>query len=345
MIKRFEKTSQHKEVVNFTWLIFLWALAGLPGCKPLPVKQMEARLITPYRIVDQINDTTFFGMVTDMVADDSTIAFFDYPNKRLVACDPELNLQHMVGRAGKGPGEYNSPMAINMSHGHFYAVEDKTIKEYSGDGFFERLIGLEGGCGSAFAIDKMENFFFFGPRGDSVAIVRTDRKGKTVNSFGLYYKTTGNSFQKRAQQFRDLFISPDNFLVAVGRSYPSVETYSPDGKLLNSKLLPDSAIQSTYDRIVMQLANKPNGFSDLYTDIYLYKNKLFILHSAISGGSSINRLLVCDISARTVKLERCYHLSLPDGTDPIFDKMCVLNDSTIVVSEMISVSFCYFNIK
>ena len=92
MIKRFEKTSQHKEVVNFTWLIFLWALAGLPGCKPLPVKQMETRLITPYRIVDKINDTTFFGMVTDMVADDSTIAFFDDPNKRLVACDPELNL-------------------------------------------------------------------------------------------------------------------------------------------------------------------------------------------------------------------------------------------------------------
>ena len=226
-----------------------------------------------------------------------------------------------------------------------YAADGKTIKEYAGDGFFVRGIDIEGGCGSAFAIDNMENFFFFGPGGDSVAIVRTDRNGKTVNSFGLHYRTTGNSFQKRAQQFRDLFISPDNFLVAVGRSYPSVETYSPDGKLLNSQLLPDSAIQSTYNRFVMQQAKKPDSFSALYSDIYLYKNKLFILHSAISGGSSFNRLLVWDLSACKVNLERCYHLNMPDGTDPSFDKMCVLNDSTIVVSDMISVSFCYFNIK
>ena len=74
--------------LNFLILLILF---GAAGCVSKINEQIEYEVITPYRIVDQLSDTTFFSFVLDIAADDSVIIFLDQSNRRLIVCDHELN--------------------------------------------------------------------------------------------------------------------------------------------------------------------------------------------------------------------------------------------------------------
>lgn len=326
-------------------LFFLVVFTGLSGCKPLTKEQVETIPVSPYRLVDKVNDTVFFGKITHLAADDSSIVFYDNTSRRLVACDHKLNLKHFVGRAGQGPGEYVDVWQLSLRNGNIYIYMNKAITIYSPEGSFKRLINLDSYCTGAFAVDERENFIFTSWVGDSVRIVRTDTIGKTTASFGLYHQVSGSTFQQDCQHSRSLHIATHNYLVAVGQSYPSVETYSKEGRLLNLQMLDDSIIQLKYDNMVKGFAHSPGTISELYLDVCLYKEKLYLLYDNNLTGYQNCWLLIYDISPKAVQLARRYHLVMPDGEQSYFDKMCVLNDSIIVVTEWISASFCYFNIR
>lgn len=95
-------------------IIILSLFLGFFGCVSKNGSQTSSNVITPYQMVDQLNDSTFFSFVADIVADDSVILFLDHTNKRLIVCDHQFNLIKFIGHSGKGPGELQYPSEVSM---------------------------------------------------------------------------------------------------------------------------------------------------------------------------------------------------------------------------------------
>ena len=323
-------------------MLFLLLIIGLSSCTSESAVEIKAKVLEPYKIIDQVSDSTFFDFVLDIVADDSIVLFLDYSQMRMVVCDHLLNEIHHFGRRGKGPGELVFPSEILIHKEEFYIRDNKEIKKYSFEGDYLGSIGTEYNTTGAYAIDENGNYFVPSNVKDGQAVTEIDEKGKITNSFGLIYNVPGNDRQKLWFQQRDLFLTHDKLLLAVGRSYPSVELYNLDGELIFSQQLEDPIIVNSYQKTVEGLAKEPLVMVDLYNDTYVYKNRLYALKGSKQEEKLISNLLVWDISKKDIKLINKYQLELED--DFLFFEICLLSDSTLVAFESISKNFCFFRL-
>ena len=224
-------------------------------------------VIKPYRIADQVNDSIFFGFIADMDADDSVILFLDHSNKRLIACDHQFNLINLIGRTGKGPGEFQYPSEVAIKNGVYLVRDNLEIKKYSRDGTFTGSIETKTNLAATFS-----------------------------------------------------------------------------GELLHSQQLDEPIIAERYKKIVENLVNEPNGIGSLYNDIYLFKKQLYILKTTRVNEKMFSYLLVWNISHGKITPAYRYELRMNDEREPSFDKMCLLNDSILVVSEMNTMSLYFFKL-
>lgn len=301
-------------------------------------------VITPYRIVDQVNDSIFFGFIADIVADDSVILFLDHSNKRLIACDHQFNLIQVIGRSGKGPGELQYPSEVSIKNGFYLIRDNLEIKKYSRDGTFTGSIETKTNLAATFSLDNQQNYYLYAGAYGSLPIIVIDKSNNLINSFGVKYQVQGNDRQQVWFQSRNLFVTNDNQLLSVGTSYPSVELYDLKGELLHYQQLDEPIIAERYKKIVENLVKEPNGIGFLYNDTYLFKKQLYILKTTRVNEKMFSYLYVWKISHDKITPAHRYELRMNDEREPSFDKVCLLNDSILVVSEMNTMSLCFFKL-
>lgn len=279
-----------------------------------------------------------------MVADDSVILLLDHSNKRLITCDHQFNLIQVIGRSGKGPGEFQYPSEVSIKNG-FYRVRDNLeIKKYSRDGTFTGSIETKTNLAATFSIDDQENYYLYAGSYGSLPIIVIDKSNNFINSIGVKFQVPGNERQQVWFQSRNLFVTSDNQLLSVGTSYPSVEFYDLKGELLHSQQIDEPIIAERYKKIVENLVKEPNGIGYLYNDIYLFKKQLYILKTTRENEKMFSYLFVWNISHGKITPAYQYELRMNDEREPSFDKMCLLNDSILVVSEMNTMSLCFFKL-
>lgn len=324
-------------------VLFLLLIIGFSSCTSESV-EIKAKVINPYKSIDQVSDSTFFNFILDIVANDSVLLFLDYSQMQLVVCDHLLNEINHFGRRGKGPGELVYPSEILIHDSAFYIRDNKELKKYTFGGAFLGSVDTETNITGAYAIDKNGNYYVPCGVADKKPVSVIDDNGKIINSFGIKYDVPGNDRQKRWFQKRDLFLNVDDLLLAVGNSYPSVELYNLDGELVFSQLLENPIIFESYQRNVESMANEPDVMVDLYSDTYLYENSLYLLKTSQQNEKAISTLFVWDISHKGVKLRCSYQLKLNEEVS-IFDEICLLNDTTLVAFEMASKSLSFFRIN
>ena len=298
----------------------------------------------PYRMVDQVNDSTFFGFIADIAADDSLILFLDHANKRLIVCDHQFKLINFIGRAGKGPGEIQYPSEIFIKNGCYFVRDNLELKKYSRDGTYLGSVDTKTNLAATFTIDNAGNYYVYSGVYSSLPILVIDKNNKPTNSIGVKYQAPGNNRQQFWFQSRNLFITNKNQLLSVGTSYPSVELYSLDGKLLLTQQIEEPIILARYKKIVENLVKEPDGIGYLYNDIYVNNNRLYILKTTRIDKKMVSYLFVWNISSGKIIPTHRYKLKMNDEKEPSFDKMCLLNDSTLMVSEMNSMSLCFFQL-
>lgn len=227
-------------------------------------------IITPYQIVDQVNDSIFFGFIADIAADDSVILFLDHSNKRLITCDHQFNLIQVIGRSGKGPGELQYPSEVSIKNGFYFVRDNLEIKKYSRDGTFTGSVETKTNLAATFSIDDQENYYLYAGAYGYLPIIVIDKNNNLINSLGVKFQVPGNERQQVWFQSRSLFVTSDNQLLSVGTIYPSVELYDLKGELLHSQQLDEPIIAERYKKIVENLVKEPNGIGYLYNDIYLF---------------------------------------------------------------------------
>lgn len=328
----------------FLWIIIIFFYFGCNGCDSKKERQVDSKIILPYRMVDQVSDSTFFGFIGDIVADDSVILFLDHAQKKLFLCDHHLNLINTIGRSGKGPGELLYPSEVSIYDGCYLVRDNNKIKKYSHDGLFIGSIDTKTNLTASFTMDKAENYYLYSGTYSSLPILVIDKNNKEVNSIGVKYEVPGNERQKFWFQSRSLYISDDDQIVSVGTSYPSVEIYDLNGKVILAQELDEPIIVESYEKIVEDLAEEPNGIGHLYADSYVFKNHLFILKTTRINEKMFNYIFVWAITDGKIIPTRRYELKMIDEKEHFFDKMCLLNDTTLLVSEMKSMTLCLFRL-
>jgi hypothetical protein len=224
-------------------------------------------------------------------------------------------------------------------------VEGIRIKRYSRDGVYIDAIDTKSNITGTYAIDDEENYYLFSGVSNSQPILTINDNGQAVNKFGLLYEVAGNEWQKLWFQRRNLFITQDNHLLSVGISYPSVEMYDLNGDLIFAQLFDEPLIIKSYEASLATLKKEPDTMSNLYNDVYVYNNHLYMLKSEQIGQKLVNHLLIWDYSKGQLDFTDRYQLTFKEDVNYIFDKMCLLNDSTLLISEMLSNNLCFFQLN
>lgn len=253
-----------------TNLLSILVIICLVGCKISPESKVKTKIIQPYRVSDQISDSTFFGFISDLTASDSLLGIVDRSNGRLIITDHELNLRQIAGRTGKGPGETQFLWSVCQVQNRFY-LSDVVFKRSSVEGDITDLFETQGQSSHAFAVDPEEQFYFSFWMNGTGPIRVVNREGKVVRSFGEEFKVPGNARQQSWFQIRELFRIPD-------------------------------------------------------------------------GGGSKSVLWTFEIGERDIRLTGEYELRMPGDLKPNFFQICMLNDSTLLVTEMNSLSLCFFRL-
>jgi len=324
-------------------VLFLLLIIGLSCCTSESADEINAKVLKPYKIIDQVSDSTFLSFVLDIVADDSNVLLMDYSQMRMVVCDHLLHEIHHFGRRGKGPGELVYPSEVLIYNKEFFIRDNKEIKKYSFEGDYLGSIDTESNVNGTYAIDKNGNYYVPSGVADKQPVNVIDNTGAITTSFGLKYDVPGNDRQKLWFQKRDLFLTADNLLLAVGCSYPSVELYNLNGELIFSQQLENPIIVNSYQDNVEELVNEPDVMVELYNDTYVFENRLYALKVSQPEGGFIANLLVWDISKRDLNLINKYQLELEE--DSFLDEICLLSDSTLVAFEIMSKNFYYFRLE
>lgn len=314
------------------------------SCSQNKISDTKADILYPYKEVSQVSDTVFFTLIGKIAIDDE-IAIIDVRNKRLIVCNNDLSLKKVISRSGRGPGELVYPDNCYIQNNSYYVSDGNEIKIFDTYGQYLKSVKIP----AQYPVGKfvvLENGTIYRDvnLGKENSICAVNEQGETLFSFGSEFELEGSRTQKMLGQARHLFNHQDKQILSVGVHYPSFEIYSLEGELLNSQIIDDPNISKDYENGLSKLKSDPLAMAQLFNDVCLFNNSLYLLNSVKENEESKQILSIGEVKRGKLVFNKHYELRLSDNEEnAFFDAMFVLNESTIVVYEMNTMAFYYFS--
>jgi len=277
----------------------------------------------------------------------------DYENHRVIAADTALQLLYIMGREGKGPGEFIRCIHLTARDSAVYIFDEgsRRINIFSKNGSFMRSIDELGFyIYNRFAVDGQQHLYLPAPISlETYPILKIDPSGKRLASFGTIFP---QPYEKPniGVNGRQLFVTEDEKLIALGSSTPMVEIYSPQGELLSATNLAGlPCLKSILDYQMVRYQHFGTvGFMSisLLSDAYFTGGKLYILFYEADESTIVsNKLLVLDYDQG--QLSPSAIIRLNPGTETAnYTTFCVLDHHRKVAAyELISGSIQVLQIE
>ena len=197
-----------------------------PACSDKPAESAQSLTVSILQPIDSLtafSDTTFFNNVTAISAHSGGYVLADVKNQRIILIDNHFELVRIIGKEGKGPGEFLAP-SFCLVKGTFIYTFDLLLARivmHNLEGEFKDQmdIAFEKGM-HQFAVDDEGNIYFPSAR-QANSISKVNQKGEILQQFG---NTTGDL---RAR--RNLFYLKNGDLIAFSPAVPMVERYDSAG--------------------------------------------------------------------------------------------------------------------
>lgn len=238
--------------------------------------------LEPISTHDSINDTIYFGLISDIKINKNSIYLSDIKSGNIIETDLEFNFRKKWGRKGEGPGEFLAPMGSTISEESLFTLDDgpseilefnlesgKYIKSYN------QLLPTSG----EFVIDK--NFNFYGSRlefnlttppmytyaiGDSSSLKHFGSHKRVVPEFN-------------SQMPRHFFLSQyRDKIIAICENDPVVEIYNFNLDLISSFNYSNLSHLNNYMGSQIEKQKIDNKMvANIVTASAIDKNNLYIL--------------------------------------------------------------------
>jgi hypothetical protein len=343
-----EKNSEHKYIKNyipfddknkskaFYYTAWEYESEALPKTTLTPIARHD-RLT--------INGTShFFSHINSIIKIPEGYLIADRIGKKVIHCDYDFKVVKVIGKAGEGPGEFQSPRIVKKEGNLVYTVgtANRGFAVHSMSGglvhSFKPQTGVYNPIISQFAVQD-EKIVISSPNEDKpITILNT--KGEKVKSFG---KSMAN-YVKPDKFFRNrghiLNYTNDAFLF-VGLDSPVIQEYDYDGELLAEHSFVDHPyFESFFNGVNLRKRKSNNSSSNttyiLSQDACFSGGKLYLLTYTYSKEADVslhNILVLKKINGRFV-IEKTLELTYPDlGVEsPWFEAFCIDHENQKIIA-------------
>lgn len=273
-------------------------------------------LLTRDRVIDQLSDSTFFTAIDCLMACDGDIYATLRGRMQIARLDRDLNLKNMIGKQGRGPGEFNLIRQFSIS-------KDTLRVENEGVGMMKftlegEFIGMEEkmeGYSAVFNRYTVEDgtIYFSDPDPEKrLSLEKLDLRSDEENSLTRFgnFMDFGARKKNIGQNGRHVFVA-DEYILAVPAGIPVIEKYDRKSlELIESfDLATYPAIAEAY-RIAASYpsSENPDVSQLLVNDVYLKDDLLYLCHAGRIAGENGEMeplgIMVYDVSKSTRYLKR-----------------------------------------
>jgi len=176
-------------------------------------KQNELIELKTIKKVQILSDSTFYGDSECLLFADNKIIVAE--DSRVLLLDNDLKLLKVIGRPGKGPGEFSKVYFCVTYKDTLYAISEMSLvmNVFLLNGKFVRTFSVPAGARGRIAIDQSGRFYL--PTINAAnPIICFDNTGKVLDTFGEFYE---DGKKGRLKTHLDLHIY-NEYLIAFNRN-------------------------------------------------------------------------------------------------------------------------------
>jgi len=192
-------------------------------------KSLEAYQPVLVQEVSEWNNAVFLSFSRGLAVYEDHCFIPALDNQALVQLDTNLNFIRLIGKEGKGPGEFLGPWQVSVRKDTVFTLDlaNKNISFHHLDGAYQGELKLPEDVELTGRIAVNDAMHIFLPTPFSAtAIVEVDIHGNEVRRFG----TSAQNYLS----LRHLFWTDQHALLSIGAVEPVVELYDSTGHLLQS---------------------------------------------------------------------------------------------------------------
>ncbi len=269
---------------------------GLPECKLAPLRQAET-----------VSDSIFFSFVPSFLVQDGRIYIPHRERGQIIVADTSFRLVRLIGRKGKGPGEFGQPDHVDLSptgwlwadgHGKGFLAHDTLGRLYA-------AVKHPGTLINRFFADAQNRLWMSIPGEVQGDILVIDTSGKIVKGVANRFEHVPERLV-RTQSRCDLLRGPEGTFYAVSDSEGIIRKFDLDGNLLGTCSLRKLPFIQRYFEEARRLRQTYEGNPDQLTIVLFNdvagipeKEQLYLLmfHHDDQLNTYCDRVLVLDFPA------------------------------------------------
>ncbi|MEL6853085.1 MAG: hypothetical protein AAFP92_31545 [Bacteroidota bacterium] len=168
------------------WLLLLLACQPVADPNVPPIQVLE-----PVHHLSSFSDTLYAGWLRWMTASEDHIFISDHHEDHVIMLDHDLNLVKVLGREGRGPGEFNGPAFSAVGQGQLWIDDPGNIRfqVFSLDGEFLKTVPINHiedqilTLGT-FTVDHEDFIWLSSDKGEK-PLVRMNQEGKVMARYAV----------------------------------------------------------------------------------------------------------------------------------------------------------------
>jgi len=264
--------------------------------------------------VSEFGDGTFLSIAHGITVDSNFIYIADSKNKRIVVVDTQFSFVRSIGKAGRGPGEFEHVTHLK-TFGDYIYVYDSSIRRISilsKSGIVTRIITPKHlpGLLTPFYIYDSGRILLSAPENQKPIVVLSD-SGTLIKEFGEQLPDyDGKIYPLRNSRF---IFKTGNQIFALCTSFPFIEKYDEEGNLLIRRDLSHDyeeisnrlkEVEKKY-RSLDEISKRTNVFN-LFTGADLRGNFIYAALSITKeiDKREINTREILQIDTRNLKIKK-----------------------------------------
>jgi len=270
------------------------------------LKEINITTLTPEKTIESWGDSIYLRRTHSLHSDNSGLIIVDYSGHRLLKLNREFELEKIIGKNGKGPGEMINPAFLVFQSSKYYVLDrgNKRVNIYRPDGSYEKMVRLMGEVNvlGKFSVDQDENIYISSNTEDYL-FSKFNSLGERILTFGRPDPQTP-SYLPKYTNISHLLYDDTEKVIAIKISEPAIEVYSINGQLLDRYDLSNSLVfQAVQAHLKSAYQSHPGPglmYIPIFRDALLHNGKLFLLYNDMGefkGESQIhsNKILILDI--------------------------------------------------
>lgn len=287
-------------------------------------KKKEIKRLNPVSVKSLVNDLSIGSHIRLTCTDSALIVVGRRTDKISIFNYKTLTAQKVIGRAGRGPGEFNRPVYAAADSNKIYIADavNHTFTVFNSDDWsLDTTIAGRLITGTRFIASGGYLYFFDPMIGDPAPFVKMDVAGhKPAMYFGKWVKPDE---PVRAAYFYNLLLYHHTIIV-VSQIKPVIKFYNEKGKLISLHNLSNDKDLSNilaYKRQFKQNPANRNKSVILFYNAGIYKNYLILnFDTRPHGKLKTNNYLVYKIDGNHLSKVGVFEIDIHDG---YIDTFCI----------------------